>query len=32
VRLVYDVEKTVKKVEAIEALDNFLGTRLIDGR
>jgi diadenosine tetraphosphatase ApaH/serine/threonine PP2A family protein phosphatase len=32
VRLVYDVETTVKKVEAIEQLDNFLGTRLLDGR
>jgi hypothetical protein len=28
----YDVETTVKKVEAIEELDNFLGTRLLDGR
>jgi hypothetical protein len=32
VRLPYDVETTVKKVEAIPALDNFLGTRLLDGR
>jgi diadenosine tetraphosphatase ApaH/serine/threonine PP2A family protein phosphatase len=32
VRLMYDVETTVKKVEAIEQLDNFLGTRLLDGR
>jgi diadenosine tetraphosphatase ApaH/serine/threonine PP2A family protein phosphatase len=32
VRLVYDVETTVKKVEAIDQLDNFLGTRLLDGR
>jgi diadenosine tetraphosphatase ApaH/serine/threonine PP2A family protein phosphatase len=32
VRLVYDVDTTVKKVEAIDALDNFLGTRLLDGR
>ena len=32
VRLPYDVEKTVKKVEAIPELDNFLGTRLLDGR
>jgi hypothetical protein len=32
VRLMYDVETTVKKVEAIEELDNFLGTRLLDGR
>jgi diadenosine tetraphosphatase ApaH/serine/threonine PP2A family protein phosphatase len=32
VRLAYDVEATVKKVEAIADLDNFLGTRLLDGR
>jgi diadenosine tetraphosphatase ApaH/serine/threonine PP2A family protein phosphatase len=32
VRLVYDVETTVQKVEAIAELDNFLGTRLLDGR
>jgi len=32
VRCMYDVDTTVKKVEAIEALDNFLGTRLLDGR
>lgn len=32
VRLPYDVETTVKKVEAIPELDNFLGTRLLDGR
>jgi hypothetical protein len=32
VRLPYDVETTVKKVEAIAELDNFLGTRLLDGR
>ena len=32
VRLTYDVDTTVKKVEAIEELDNFLGTRLLDGR
>jgi diadenosine tetraphosphatase ApaH/serine/threonine PP2A family protein phosphatase len=32
VRLTYDVETTVKKVEAIPDLDNFLGSRLIDGR
>ena len=32
VRLAYDIETTVKKVEAIEELDNFLGTRLRDGR
>jgi diadenosine tetraphosphatase ApaH/serine/threonine PP2A family protein phosphatase len=32
VRLPYDVEKTVKKFEAIPELDNFLGARLRDGR
>lgn len=32
VRLEYDVQKTVAKVGAISALDNFLGQRLIDGR
>jgi len=32
VRLVYDVDTTVKKVEAIPELDNFLGSRLLDGR
>jgi diadenosine tetraphosphatase ApaH/serine/threonine PP2A family protein phosphatase len=32
VRLPYDVETTVKKVEAIPDLDDFLGTRLLDGR
>jgi diadenosine tetraphosphatase ApaH/serine/threonine PP2A family protein phosphatase len=32
VRLSYDVDTTVKKVEAIPSLDNFLGTRLLDGR
>jgi hypothetical protein len=32
IRLPYDVDTTVKKVEAIEDLDNFLGTRLLDGR
>ncbi len=32
VRLNYDVATTVKKVEAIPELDNFLGTRLLDGR
>jgi diadenosine tetraphosphatase ApaH/serine/threonine PP2A family protein phosphatase len=32
VRLPYDVDTTVKKVEAIPSLDNFLGTRLLDGR
>ena len=32
VRLVYDVDTTVKKVEAIDELDDFLGSRLLDGR
>jgi diadenosine tetraphosphatase ApaH/serine/threonine PP2A family protein phosphatase len=32
VRVPYDVDTTVKKVEAIPELDNFLGTRLLDGR
>jgi diadenosine tetraphosphatase ApaH/serine/threonine PP2A family protein phosphatase len=32
VRLMYDVDTTVKKVAAIDELDNFLGTRLLDGR
>ena len=32
VRLAYDVETTVKKIEAIPELDNYLGTRLLDGR
>ena len=32
VRIAYDVETTVKKVEAVPELDNFLGTRLLDGR
>ena len=32
VRLPYDVDTTVKKVEKIDELDNFLGTRLLDGR
>lgn len=32
VRLMYDVDTTVRKVEQIDALDNFLGTRLLDGR
>src|SRR3712207_1482949 len=32
VRVPYDVDATVKKVEAIPDLDNFLGTRLLDGR
>ena len=32
VRLPYDVETTVKKVEQVEELDDFLGSRLLDGR
>ena len=32
VRLEYDVNLTVAKVDAIPELDNFLGTRLLDGR
>ena len=32
VRVAYDVETTVRKVEAIDELDNFLGARLKDGR
>jgi diadenosine tetraphosphatase ApaH/serine/threonine PP2A family protein phosphatase len=32
VRLVYDVDSTIKKVEAIDELDDFLGSRLLDGR
>jgi hypothetical protein len=32
VRLAYDVEAVVRKVEGIPDLDNFLGTRLLDGR
>ena len=32
VRVMYDVDTTVRKVEAIPELDNFLGTRLLDGR
>jgi diadenosine tetraphosphatase ApaH/serine/threonine PP2A family protein phosphatase len=32
IRVPYDVDATVKKVEAIPELDNFLGTRLLDGR
>lgn len=31
-RVPYEVEKTVEKVQAIDALDNFLGARLLDGR
>jgi len=32
VRLPYDIEAVVHKVEAVPELDNFLGTRLRDGR
>ena len=32
VRVPYDVETTIQKVEAIPDLDDFLGTRLRDGR
>jgi diadenosine tetraphosphatase ApaH/serine/threonine PP2A family protein phosphatase len=32
IRLPYDVHTTVSKIKAIDALDNFLGTRLLDGR
>jgi len=32
VRVEYDVEKTVRKILAIPELDDFLGTRLLDGR
>ncbi len=32
VRVTYDVDATVRKVEAIDELDNFLGTRLLDGK
>ena len=32
IRLPYDVQTTVEKVKAIDALDNFLGARLLDGR
>ncbi len=32
VRVAYDVEKAVKKILAIPELDDFLGTRLLDGR
>jgi diadenosine tetraphosphatase ApaH/serine/threonine PP2A family protein phosphatase len=31
-RVPYDVQTTVNKIKAIDALDNFLGIRLIDGR
>jgi len=32
IRVAYDVQTTVDKVKAIDALDNFLGLRLLDGR
>ncbi len=32
VRVPYDVQTTLKKVEAVPSLDRFLGTRLVDGR
>lgn len=32
IRIPYDVPTTVAKIKAIDALDNFLGIRLIDGR
>ena len=32
VRVAYDVQTTVKKVHDIDDLDDFLGTRLLDGR
>lgn len=32
IRLEYDVATTVRKVHAIDDLDNFLGDRLLDGR
>ncbi len=32
VRVPYDVQTTVEKVQAIDALDNFLGLRLLEGR
>ena len=32
VRIPYDVDTTMRKVEAVAELDNFLGTRLLDGR
>jgi diadenosine tetraphosphatase ApaH/serine/threonine PP2A family protein phosphatase len=32
IRTPYDVQATVEKVRGIEALDNFLGMRLVDGR
>ena len=32
VRVAYDVEATIRKVDAVDDLDNFLGSRLRDGR
>lgn len=32
VRISYDVQTTVKKISAIRELDDFLGTRLLDGK
>jgi diadenosine tetraphosphatase ApaH/serine/threonine PP2A family protein phosphatase len=32
VRVAYDIQTTVKKVAAVKELDDFLGTRLMDGR
>ena len=32
VRVAYDVQTTVNKIKAIDALDNFLGIRLLEGR
>ena len=32
VRVEYDIEKAVKKVLAVDELDDFLGTRLLEGR
>ena len=32
VRVPYDLETTIKKVQAVEELDNYLGTRLREGR
>jgi diadenosine tetraphosphatase ApaH/serine/threonine PP2A family protein phosphatase len=32
IRVPYDVQTTVEKIKSIDALDNFLGIRLIDGR
>ena len=32
IRIEYDVEKAIKKILAVPDLDDFLGTRLLDGR